>query len=133
MLKRLLVALLGTVGLMVGLAGPAAAHHVGPFMYNGDPYYAHYVVYVDHNNQQQLQYVTSGASSVRGVVAFSVADHSRVLYRSLTTGALYWSGCGEDLTNAGVAGGWQYAGGGTTSFELIRTANYPTAPANVCG
>lgn len=77
--------------------------------------------------------LTVGENSERNCLDFDVLNRERVLYKSLSSGILYWSNCGQNLPYFSPrppnGGFWQQVG---NSVQLQKHVSYPTAPANVC-
>lgn len=130
-IRRGLLVLMIVLGTVLGVAAPASANHIGPFVQNSDTTVASHQVYCyADTGEPYTQVVSSGGFSQRDCRYLYVPNYYRMLYKSLNTGALYWTVCGEDVTNRSGAGGWWYLGG--VSVQVTKTAGYPQAPAQTC-
>lgn len=129
-LRRAIIALLGTIALVFGIMPAAQAYHVGPTVHN-----------LLSSNIRVLCHTDSGAAyttilspneySPRGCKYIGVPDGWRFKYRS-ASGALYWTDCGDKLPNYDISlsnGGWQVVGNSVEVFEAI---GYPNGVAAGC-
>jgi hypothetical protein len=126
-IAALLLALASFFAAGVSLAATAAATHVLYIVHNEIPNTTFHARCLDAGSHLYIKtgidYGENSADGEQGCNAFSVGDNRNVKYRSLASGAVYWSGCGRNLphynpTPAG-AYGWAYVG---NDVELIGKA-----------
>lgn len=120
-----LMGLFTVIALTLFNPAPAQASHVGPFIllktYPGD---AQTIQCIDHNGNSYVDIIQYNHFSQRNCIFFKVRDNERIKYQSLTTGAYYWTKCGEEEPN-----NYEQIG---NSVQIVQRVSYPTAPANVC-
>lgn len=145
--SKLLAAPLAASAAILLTAAPAQASHPGQYVHNSQTLSTggcqYVLIYASDHSSRFTNFPCPGQDSQRYATHFGVEWQSRTLYQSISTGAQYWSGCGEDLPQS--YGGIDYAGGGPgdggwqvfgnsagVSIKLVKTVYHPTAPANVC-
>ena len=132
MRKTLVTAL---AALMVVLfPGSAQAHHYGPYVLNSDNI-SHYVMWRDHTwGTQVFHNIRPGQYSARGATGIQVSFRSRIIYRSVATGTVYYSACGDWYAGHGhVWQGLAYMPVYDRSIQILDRHTYPYGIASVCG
>jgi hypothetical protein len=105
--------------------GAAQASTTGPFVKTTTSSAGVYVRCHANSGPDYSQFVPTNSFSDRGCVYIGVYDANRILYKSLNTGALYWTACGQNIGDrANAYMGWYYLGG-TSSVEVEQVVTPP--------
>lgn len=132
-MRKVIITLLTAVGVFLGIAiAPAQAATTGYFALNSDNEGQNALVR-DSWGLLHYEFLYPGEFSERGMVGIMVPEHNRIKFKSLATGAIYWTACGEDLGNAGYywRGSPYYPVSGR-SVQILDDANYPNGVAAGC-
>lgn len=111
---------------------PASAAATGYFALNSDDRGQRALVR-DSWGLRNYEFLYPGEFSERGMEGIQVLPRNRIKFKSLATGAVYWTACGEDLWAMGYGwAGYPYYPVTGRSVQILDQATYPAGAAISC-